>query len=250
MPPSVSSTSDIRSPSASFPRRAACFSAFAIRLMSQPLTGKKTSAKTVNSQLMANRVASESKMTSGDLNSVSMVPMMLNSTSLRSFVIRLSVSPRRASVNQPTGSSRRRSNNAVRRSREMPVRMVAKLNSAAYCTAFFTTASTTMATQSIKSACSAPCSATYPSKPELMRSSSPGSAAGAAGWAGAAAGTKRMRRKGTTLRKVNSESTAPRALNTMLKASGPRYRASNSATSRTRLIPAAPPPNVLNTPCT
>ena len=95
-------------------------------------------------------------MAMGALKRISTVPMMLNSTSIRSFVMRLMASPLRASEYHAMGNFSTFKYIAFRKSRLTPVRIVASENNAVYPTAFFKMVTNTMPRQMYSRAASVP----------------------------------------------------------------------------------------------
>lgn len=138
--------------------------------------------------------------------------MMLNSISIKSFVIRLIASPFLASVNQFIGNRINFEYTACLKSRLTPVRMVANEYNPRYTTAFLRTVMPTMPTQIQINACAAPTSCTYASNIELQRSIS---VSGIACSSEFAPPWNKIRRKGTTLKKVNNDRNAFSTLHKM-----------------------------------
>ena len=93
MPSNVSSNTATKCPNSSLPFCACRLSRLDHRLIKAPVTGSKTKAKSVSFQLSAMSVAKLTKIINGDFNKASNEPMTECSTSIKSWVKRLMMSP-------------------------------------------------------------------------------------------------------------------------------------------------------------
>ena len=161
------------------------------------------------------------------------MPMMLNSTSIKSFVMRLMASPLRASEYHAMGNFSTFTYIAFRKSRLTPVRIVASENNAVYPTAFFKMVTNTMPKQMYSRAASVPTDCTKASNWPLNRSIPPTSAGNSTA-ASAASPPNRILRNGTTLRNVKRDKNAFRMLQMMFTAKLALYGNTYPINSRNR----------------